>query len=253
MRCDVSHTLIHGYLDGELEPAVQADLRAHLATCPLCARRLEEARALRVALANDALRYRAPTTLHSRIQNEISIRKSPREFWKSLLPGLAVAASWVVVALVSWNLALRSFGPSPPSLSQEVVTNHVRALMVDHAVDVASSDHHTVKPWFAGKLGFSPRVPDLSRQGFTLVGGRLDYLGGKPVAGLVYKRRQHVINLFVGPVTAAPRSSGHALLATEEGYHIVHWQGDGADYWAVSDLNPDELLEFSRLAGIPNG
>lgn len=253
MRCDAARTLMHGYLDGELEPAVQADLRAHLAACPLCVCQLEETKALRAALGNEALRYQAPAALRDRIRTEIFHRRAPREFWKPLLPGMAVAASWAVVALVSWNLAPRSFGPSPPSLSQEVVANHVRALMVDHAIDVASSDRHTVRPWFTGKLGFSPRVPDLSKHGFTLVGGRLDYLGGKPVAALVYKRRRHVINLFVGPATAAPQSAGHRSLASGQGYHVVHWQGDDANYWAVSDLNPGELREFSRLFGIGSG
>lgn len=254
MQCEVVRSLIHGYVDGELEPGAQAELRAHLASCASCAQQVETLQALRGVLASRALRYPAPAALRQRIaQGRISRRWPPR-LWSAALPGLAVAASWLAVGLVSWNLALRSPGPAPAApLSEEVVASHIRALMVDHAVDVASSDHHSVRPWFTGKLDFAPRVPDISRQGFALVGGRLDYLGGKAVAALVYQRRRHTINLFVGPVSAAPQTAMHGSLSTLQGFHIVQWQDSGMGYWAVSDLNPGELQEFARLVGRPDG
>ena len=129
-------------------------------------------------------------------------------------------------------------------LGREAVSNHVRSLMADHIADVPTSDQHTVKPWFNGKLDFSPPVIDLDEQGFSLVGGRLDYLDSRVVAALVYKRRQHVINLFVWPTDESDRAG---QTATYQGYNVVHWRQDNMSYWAVSDLNANELREFAQL------
>ena len=140
-----------------------------------------------------------------------------------------------------------------PGLRQEVVSGHVRSLLAaGHLTDVPSSDRHTVKPWFAGRLDFAPPTPDLADAGFPLAGGRLDYLGGRAVAALVYRRRDHVINVFVWPdaaagTPAAPRRTDAGTAARDGGHAVLHWAQSGLAFWTVSDLNAAELADFARL------
>ncbi|MCS6304261.1 MAG: anti-sigma factor [Nitrospira sp.] len=180
------------------------------------------------------------------LRNRIRSSFKPAPTRKSLM-GLpqwrwaAVAASLALVSVLTWRVA--PFLPTETTddqLIQEVTASHVRSSMVSHLVDIPSSDRHVVKPWFTGKLDFAPSVADLTEQGFPLVGGRLDYVSGRAVAGLVYKRREHVINVFLWPsaVAVETRSLAH------QGYHLVCWTQSGMTYWAISDLNSRELQEF---------
>jgi anti-sigma factor RsiW len=154
-----------------------------------------------------------------------------------------LGAAGACVAIVLWSVIPLSIEPSAPDHAlQELVASHVRSLMVDHLADVTSSDSHIVKPWFEGKLDFSPPAPDLTMQGFLLVGGRLEYFGKRSVAALVYQGWEHVINLFIWP--AQLEIGGNATMVTRQGYHLAHWQVSGLSYWAVSNLNQAELQEF---------
>jgi len=247
MNCEQSQLLLHPYLDGELDVVQSLDVAEHLRQCSECDRVREQVEGLSRLLARSELRRTAPPSLVTRCQNELGRAERPPASSHSQLRwfGLIVAAAVVLVAL---TIAVgRSRSPRSSSdelLTQEVTTSHVRSLQVDHLVDVASSDRHTVKPWFNGKLDFATPAVDLSDRGYELVGGRLDVLDVHPVAALVYQRRQHVINLFVWPGSEA----GHSPIAeeTSRGFHVVHWTGGGRNCWVVSDLNPQELRDFAE-------
>jgi len=162
--------------------------------------------------------------------------------WRWILAGASLIAAVFVIWAVAGIFARQSTGDL---VAQEIVSSHVRSLMADHLTDVLSSDQHTVKPWFNGKLDFSPPVKDLSQQGFSLNGGRLDYIGNRPVAALVYQRRQHSINLFVWPSTEVPAVNQKA--SVHQGYNLIRWTNAGMSYWVVSDLNLAELEQFVQL------
>jgi anti-sigma factor RsiW len=247
MTCASSQHSIEAYLDGELATSESAEVAGHIDGCPSCAaiyRRLEQ---LRNGLRMQAPRYTAPAHLQQRIN--VALRKAAKsEAPRRALPWnwLAVAASVLLCASLSWNFALlRSRGPATDLLAQEVLSSHVRSLMGTHLVDVPSSDQHTVRPWFNGKLDFSPEVKDFASQGFRLVGGRVDYLGDRPVAALIYQRRQHFINLFTWP-SSSPAPNGQSEVK-RSGYNILSWTQDGMTYWAVSDLQRSELDQFVQL------
>jgi anti-sigma factor RsiW len=246
MTCGDLQNLLHVYVDGELDPVRSLEAEEHLRECPACGEACRGLRALRGVVARDPLRYTAPPQLRQDIRSALraaELAEAPRRRpWRAL----AVAASLALVTLTAgWAFWIRSRFSGEERLVREVVANHVRSLMEEHLLDVKSSNRHVVKPWFQGKLNFAPAVPDLADQEFPLVGGRLDYLDDRPVAALVYRRRQHLINLFVWP-SAAGAAAGSGTVG-RQGYHLVHWSGGGMTYWAVSDLNAKELQEFARL------
>jgi anti-sigma factor RsiW len=247
MNCKDAQSLIDGYLDGELDLVRNLEIDKHLQECALCSQGYKGHQSLRDAIRGGALYFKPPSDLRGRIQ--LSLRTaakaeaSPRVLswrWLNVTAPMAAAAV-VVLALVP---LLR--GPSADELlSREVIASHVRSLMANHLADVPSSDQHTVKPWFNGKLDFSPPVADLAEKGFPLVGGRLDYLDQKPVAALIYQRQKHFINLFVWPSSGG--SEGATRSVTRQGYHVLHWTRSGMTYWAVSDLEENQLREFTQL------
>jgi anti-sigma factor (TIGR02949 family) len=238
---------LDAYLDGELASRDAREFADHLKTCRDCAR-LHDARvALGAAIraevpalrAPDELRTRVRTALRSAAGNPVTRRPLPQSSrW------LALAASVALVAVGSWRLA--SNRAAGEALSEQVLTSHVRSLMPGHLTDVVSSDQHTVKPWFNGKLDFSPAVYDFAGRGYPLIGGRLDYIGGRPVAALVYGRRQHLINVFLWPVAQQGPADERAT-TTRQGYHLLHWTTPEYTYWVVSDLGMAELREFAQL------
>lgn len=239
MTCDDVDRLGGAYLDGELDAAGAEALEAHLDACATCAERQRSREALSVTLRS-APYFRAPAALVGRVQQG---RRANRRSGGTSRMAWTVAAAAVLVAAVSIGTSNHGTGRSADeAIAEAVLSSHLRSLMADHLVDVASSDRHTVKPWFAGRLDFSPMVVDLAADGFPLVGGRLDYVGGHPAAALVYRRRDHTINLFVWPTTAA--DAAPETRDDPRGYHAVHWTRDRMAYWAVSDLASTELREF---------
>ena len=257
MSCEEYDTLIHGYLDGELDLLSTLRVEAHLPECVSCTQTRESHRALRSAIRTGKLHFKPPNGLAERIHLDLHqankakgraapsvwevAKPMPRRIW---WPWMSIAATAVLVAMVAWRLGSVASRPSPDELlAQDVLAGHVRSLMANHLTDVPSSDQHTVKPWFDGKLDFSPSVKDLSGDGFPLVGGRLDYLQDRPVAALVYQRRKHLINLFIWPSAEDSRQKTVIL----HGYNLFHWTQSGMTYWAMSDLNSTELQEFVRL------
>jgi len=248
MICHETQELIHAYLDGELDLVRNLEIERHLPACQACMLSLQNHRALRSAITADSFYYHAPPGLLRHVQSAVRqagrTEKKPWPVsWRWLGAGVSLAAvAILILALIpSW---MRQ--SADDLMTEEVISAHVRSLMADHIFDVASSDRHTVKPWFNGKLDFSPPVTDLTERGFPLLGGRLDYLDNRPVAALVYRRQQHPINLFVWPSAQAAQEA--ALKAvTRQGYHLFRWASSGMTYWAVSDLNEGELKEFVGL------
>jgi len=244
MNCQQARPLIGPYADGELEAATILEVEKHIHDCSACALEWRNLQGLKKALKQDALYFTAPTELRRRIKAELpSPRRDVPERrvwnWNWLATGMSGAFA-VCLALLLFVAQTR---PSAEQrLTQEIVSTHVRSLMGSHLLDVASTDQHTVKPWFNGKLDFSPRVRDLAGDGFPLTGGRLDYLGGRSVAALVFQRGKHIINLFVWP--AKEPDSKPTLFTPGQGYHLIHWSDAEMTFWAVSDLNEKELMEF---------
>jgi anti-sigma factor RsiW len=257
VTCSELRTLLHPYLDGELDLVRQVEIEEHLRTCGACSRIHQSQLALRSALQAGEMYFRAPAHLPERIRRlerpaeGKSWRPRPRSV-ADWIGAAAAAALVAAVALFAWP-ALRR--PSATErIAEDVVSAHIRSLMPGHLTDVASSENHTVKPWFAGKLDFSPPVVDLAVDGFALVGGRLDYAGGRPVAALVYRKGEHFINLFVWPSasTREPRETTDA----RQGYNLFAWTRGQMSFWAISDLNPTELRQFAgrlraHLSGRP--
>ena len=234
--------LLHAYVDGELDLANTREAELHLKTCADCRGTEKAIRELRGALTSDASAYRAPAHLRKSVRAALrrEAKSSRQTFspWLMFATGAAFAAVLVGALLFQTMRTARS-----DTIVDQVVANHVRSLLAAHLVDVTSSDQHTVKPWFDGKIDFAPVVHDLSANGFPLVGGRLDYLDGKTVVALVYQRNKHPINLFITPAQMNRNSS--PTLTTRRGYNVLSWANNGMNYWAVSDLNATELREFA--------
>jgi anti-sigma factor RsiW len=246
MNC--SRDLIEAFMDEELDPGLRAAVEEHLLTCQSCADAHSRFREQKASIRSAAPYYNAPAQL------ERSVRDALRQAAASearATPGnlpwrwLAIAASIMLAISVSWNFRPSQRRAAESDLvAQNVLSGHIRSLIGTHLLDVPSSDQHTVKPWFNGRLDFSPEVKDFASQGFPLVGGRLDYLMDRSVAALVYGRRQHVINVFTWPSASPPVSGSHF---SRNGYNVVHWTHGAMTFWAVSDIASSELEQFREL------
>lgn len=251
MTCEDVEPFADAYLDGELDLERTLAFEAHVSTCEACTARVDRMRALRQALRTVPY-FRAPEALAARIRTTVAdVAATPsrqplsvRARRRSWQPWVWSAASLVAASLVLAVVLHERTVSADDATTEAVIEGHVRSLMAGHLMDVASTDRHTVKPWFAGRVDFSPTVVDLASDGFPLVGGRLDYIDRHPAAALVYKRRDHVINVFVWP--QATGSPSHATRSDVRGYHVIAWTRDGVAVWIVSDLALSELDDFGR-------
>jgi anti-sigma factor RsiW len=250
MTCDEAEILIHALADGELDAGHAREVEAHVANCSRCAAELVAVRQMKQALASADLTFKAPPALRQRIEatlppaqpsNVTPLATSPSR--RSLLKGFAMGSA--VSALAATGLvAIVLRNDDQQRIEAEIVSAHLRSLQAGHLTDVISTDQHTVKPWFNGKLDVAPPVIDLTAEGFTLIGGRLDYVDARAIGAVVYRRRQHVINLFVAQTSSTERRA--ARLDALQGFNIRSWRARGLSYWAVSDINPEELNEFGE-------
>jgi anti-sigma factor RsiW len=254
-----SHEALSAYVDGELSPGDATAVAKHLATCAHCAAEYQIMLDTVSLLRSELERYTAPDVLRARIRGAIAATPTepatesppvasgtPRWAARSWARPAAWAATVILAAALGSGLTFvaASANRRTNTTADQVLASHVRSLMPDHLTDVRSSDQHNVKPWFNGRLDFSPTVPRLEDQGFPLVGGRVDYIGGRPVAVVVYSRRQHMINVFSWPSTDHDET---LTVTTANGYNILRWRAGGTERWVASDLNATELRDFVRL------
>ena len=267
MICEEAIKLMDGYLDGELDPITSQTIEQHLQECGRCDQAYKTHGSLIRAIGNATPYYKAPAGLRERIQS--SLREEPtrhparngvrgaqvifrkgqpeaRSFlWEAPWNRLGLAAAIILAAIIVLNVVPRLQRPAADQfLATQLIASHVRSLMANHLTDVASSDQHTVKPWLDAKLDFAPAVVDLSSDGFPLIGGRLDYLDNRPVAALIYERRKHFINLIVWP--AGPGAERTMNTISRQGYQLLHWVDSDFNYWAVSDVNANDLQTFKN-------
>jgi mycothiol system anti-sigma-R factor len=254
MQCRDVLDRLSPFMDDELDPVASREVAQHLESCPSCAAALERERALSAGLRAHLEYHRAPDLLRARVLRQTRAAIGGADIARSRgvatpMRWLSVAAGVVALAGGVWFVASLPRGSETDAITREVVSGHVRSLMADHLMDVASTDQHTVKPWFSGKLDFSPPVTDFAAADYPLVGGRLDYLRGHAVAALVYQHRKHVINVFVWPVADAHETIAPSV--TQQGFHVVHATHAGMAYWVVSDLNANEMSGFARMLIAP--
>jgi len=248
MTCDQVHQLLHAYIDDELDIATALELEKHLPDCPKCRKELDAARAAGRAISQPAVYYAASSALRDRLTRAIRSETRAMEssqnrgflahWWNRPMAFSGLAAALILI-VCSVTVFLQT--GAPQGQIDELVASHVRSLEADHLLDVASTDQHTVKPWFDGKIEFAPPVIDLAPAGFPLIGGRLDYLQQGKIAALVYKRNKHIINLFIWPGDASPETE------VKQGYNLIRFECKGMVCWAVSDLSPGDLQLFVDL------
>jgi mycothiol system anti-sigma-R factor len=245
VSCELTRTVLHGYLDGELDAARAAEFEHHLESCSACLAAFEVQESLRASLHRARLYESAPASLHEKIDAALAAGSSKPSRWIAFPQAWLVAAALLLIAFFGWQITSALRGPGAEAVfATEVVDAHLRSLQPGHLADVVSTDQHTVKPWFDGKLDFAPPVRDFADSGFPLQGGRLDILRGRSVAALVYGRRKHEVNLFVWPSREA-EAAPH--FGAQLGYQWLHWRKSGMEYWLVSDAAADDLVELQRL------
>lgn len=249
--CPEWGVMLNGFVDGELDAVHAAQFEAHLAGCASCGAELERVAAMRRVVAQPGVKWSMPEEVRSRVLGGISLEHAVTgSGWNPAAAdggiwarALRIIRQWSLVpSLAALAASVFLFINAPhrdAAIEDQIIASHVRSLLADHLADVQTSDRHTVKPWFNGKIDFSPPVIDLAGQGFPLIGGRVDYVDGKVVAALIYRLRGHVINLFIWP--DAPATQGRVA---RDGYNMSEWSSDGLVFWAISDISAEDLAVF---------
>jgi anti-sigma factor RsiW len=243
--CPDREAMLQALHDGELDATHALEAENHLKNCAGCAAYFNMLQALRTRLNEADLSPAAPARLRARIETIIAAetrrpeKTSRRNWWSGAAPGWSAAAA--MSALAATLLVFQVSPAVMPDIEGQLVASHVRSLLADHLIDVETSDRHVVKPWFNGRIDFAPPVPDLATAGFPLAGGRLDYAGGRAIAAIVYRRRAHVINLFILP---HPAGTTPKLEERRDSYSVTRWTQGDLDFWAVSDIDRPELEAF---------
>jgi anti-sigma factor RsiW len=251
--CPAWRTLMHGFVDGELDVTQAAQFEDHLSNCVDCRAELDRVIAVKEMLDKKGLKWRPPKELHSQITAVLSFEQAAMVSHLALAhPASLLGRSvelirrWSFIPSLAALTAASILFVNAPSqtllLQDQIMASHVRSMMADHLTDVLTSDQHTVKPWFNGKIDFSPPVSDLTKEGFPLVGGRVDYIGGRAVAALVYRRHGHIINLFTWPTASDVQTT-----TVRDGYNMKQWSEGGLVFWAISDVAPGDLAEFETF------
>ena len=234
-----SRLLMHAYSDGELDPVNALEIERRIAADPRLAAEYGQVETFKQLLRERLPREELPHGLQARIEAAVGMNAPSQPSWRSLAASIAVTA--MVASGATWVVR----GPGADDATRDgIVAGHTRSLMASQPVDVISSDQHTVKPWFNGRIPESPRVVDLSKQDFPLVGGRIDVIDRRPVPTLVYRHRQHIISVTAVP---APTPLPALPVRAADGYNILRWTDDGVSYWAISDLGVPELTTFEQL------
>ena len=251
MTCDLSRSLLHGYLDGEFDPLRAEEFERHLESCSQCIAQLEEQEALRASLQSAQLYERAPAGLSAKFKRQIASAEAESDdqwSWVPIWRWIAASVAIVVLVAVTYIGGQRILATRPGverAELTEVIDAHIRSLQPGHLTDVASTDQHNVKPWFDGKLDYIPPVRDLAENGFPLVGGRLDVLNGRSVAVLIYGRRKHFINVFVWPESR--KESLIPATGTRNGYQWICSRAHGMEFCAISDVSAADLHDLTEL------
>jgi len=247
MTCSQIKELIYTYIDGELDLLHSLEIERHLEKCQECKIIHKNLELLQSSVSSDSLYFNQPEGFSNQLMEKLRISNGYGRKWSFFadhIKGLSAAAIIAAITIFIFIPSLSIISGDQP-LINDLVNSHIRSLLADHITDVTTSDRHKVKPWFNGKLNFSPRVEDFTKQGFPLVGGRLDYIDNRTVASLVYKRRLHFINLYIWP--SEHKINTNIKFKSDKGYNLLSWNESEMMYWAVSDLNKSELEEFARL------
>ncbi len=241
MTCEEAEILLHALMDGELDAGHAREVEEHIAGCAACAAKLAAYREMSQMIATADMKYTAPLALRRRIEASLPQSQTRAPSRRAVLRSFALGSAVSAIAATGL-VAIVLRNDDQQRIDSEIVSAHLRSLQAGHLTDVISTDKHTVKPWFNGKLDVSPPVIDLTAQGFTLIGGRLDYVDARAIGAIVYRRRVHVINMFVAQTSNTEHYT--AKIETIQGFNIKSWSDRGLNFWAVSDLGADELTEF---------